>query len=119
MCEPLASPRWQALSEAGAQVQGLLWASTGTKDPAAADTLYAEALAAPRTINTLPALADHGVVNTLLPVDGGDAEATLAAFEEAGANLTALAAELQRAGAASFTKSWQGLLACLAAKDTS
>jgi transaldolase len=33
---------------------GLLWASTGTKDPEASPTLYVEALAAPGTIDTMP-----------------------------------------------------------------
>ena len=63
--ELLASPRWQRLAAAGAHPQRLLWASTGTKDPAAPDTLYVEALAAPDTVNTMPektllAFADHG-----------------------------------------------------------
>src|SRR5665213_2361716 len=67
--ELLVSSRWRTLADAGAQPQRLLWASTGTKDPAAPDTLYLEALAAPDTINTIPektllAFADHGVVNT-------------------------------------------------------
>lgn len=122
--EQLASPRWQSLGQAGAQVQRLLWASTGTKDPAAPDTLYVDALAAPHTINTLPektllALADHGLVDSLLPADGADAEPTLAAFEQAGVDLDALATDLQREGTASFAKSWQGLLDCLAAKGKS
>ena len=43
----LASPRWRKLAAAGARPQRLLWASTGTKDPDASDTLYIEALAAP------------------------------------------------------------------------
>ena len=50
----LASPRWKKLAAEGAHPQRLLWASTGTKDPAAPDTLYIEALAAPDTINTMP-----------------------------------------------------------------
>ena len=63
----LASTRWQRLAEAGARPQRLLWASTGTKDPVASETLYVEALAAPDTINTIPektlqAFADHGQV---------------------------------------------------------
>ena len=53
-CELLASDRWKLLAAAGAQPQRLLWASTGTKDPAAPDTLYVDALAEPQTINTLP-----------------------------------------------------------------
>ena len=65
--ELLASPRWQQLAAAGARPQRLLWASTGTKDPQAPDTLYVEALAAPDTIDTMPektllAFADHGSV---------------------------------------------------------
>ena len=117
----LASPRWRALAAAGARPQRLLWASTGTKDPDASDTLYVEALAAPDTINTMPektlaAFADHGRVKGVLPPDGGDAEAVLAEFARAGVDDTALAARLQREGAASFDKSWKDLLDRLAAK---
>ena len=78
----------RALAAAGAQPQRLLWASTGTKDPAAPDTLYVEALAAPDTINTIPektlqAFAEHGKLGARMPVDGGDAEAVLAEFARA------------------------------------
>ena len=52
--ELLGSARWRKLAAAGAHPQRLLWASTGTKDPGALDTLYIEALAAPDTINTIP-----------------------------------------------------------------
>ena len=111
----LASPRWQKLAEAGAQPQRLLWASTGTKDPAAPDTLYVEALAAPDTINTIPektlqAFADHGEVGTALPADGGYAEAVLDEFRREGVDDEALAARLQREGAEAFATSWHALL---------
>jgi transaldolase len=117
----LASPRWRTLVNAGARPQRLLWASTGTKDPHAPDTLYVEALAAPDTINTIPektlqAFADHGRVTETLPLDGGDAEAVLAEFTRHGVDDAALAAQLQREGAASFDKSWKDLLDRLAAK---
>ncbi len=117
----LGSPRWRALAAAGAQPQRLLWASTGTKDPKASDTLYVEALAAPDTVNTIPektlvAFADHGRVNGTLPADGGDAEAVLAEFTKASVDDTALADRLQVEGAASFTKSWKDLLDRVAAK---
>ncbi len=120
----LASPRWLKLAEAGAQPQRLLWASTGTKDPAAPDTLYVEALAAPDTINTIPektlqAYADHGKVSTALPVDGGDAEAVLEQFRAEGVDDVALAARLQREGAEAFTASWQALLASIHDKSAS
>ncbi|HEY1247309.1 MAG TPA: transaldolase, partial [Hyphomicrobiaceae bacterium] len=63
--ELLASARLQRAANAGARAQRLLWASTGTKDPKASDTLYVDALAAPFTVNTVPegtlkALGDHG-----------------------------------------------------------
>ncbi|MFI5065288.1 MAG: transaldolase [Streptosporangiales bacterium] len=59
-----ATPRWQPLREAGAQVQRPLWASTSTKDPAYEDTMYVVDLVAPDTVNTMPeatlrATADH------------------------------------------------------------
>ncbi len=117
----LATPRWSALAAAGAHPQRVLWASTGTKDPEAADTLYVEALAAPDTINTLPektlkAFADHGKVEDALAADGGDADAVLADFARAGVDDTVLAARLQSEGTASFTASWKALLARLAEK---
>ena len=120
--ELLASPRWSRLAAAGALPQRLLWASTGTKDPAAPDTLYVEALAAPDTIDTMPektlrAVADHGRLRGVLAADGGDAEDVLAEFARAGVDVDALAADLQREGAASFVKSWHQLLQRIAEKS--
>lgn len=88
-CELLASKRWQRLAAAGACPQRLLWASTSSKDPAAPDTLYVQALAAPRTINTLPektllAFADHGKVGRTLLPDGGNAKAVISEFRHEG-----------------------------------
>ena len=120
----LASARWKKLAAAGARPQRLLFASTGTKDPKASDVLYVESLAAPDTINTMPeetlqAFADHGKVRGVLPVDGGDAEAVLAAFVKAGIDIDALAATLQKEGAESFDKSWNELMECLTQKSDS
>jgi transaldolase len=119
--ELLVNPRWQRAFNAGARPQRLLWASTGTKDPAAPDTLYVEALAAPFTVNTLPegtlkALADHGNVGPLMAADGGDCEKVLGQFAQAGVNVDALAARLQDEGAQSFVKSWKDLLAVIESK---
>ena len=109
------SARWQRLANAGARVQRLLWASTGTKDPDSPDTMYIDGLRAPHTINTMPestlrAFDDHGRVGEPIAVDGGDAEATLAQFESAGVDVDALAAKLQSQGARNFVKSWDDLL---------
>ena len=120
--ERLASPRWDKLAAAGARPQRLLWASTGTKDPQASDTLYVEALAAPDTIDTMPektlrAYAEHGVFRGTMSADGGDAEALLARFSQAGIDIDALALQLQRDGAQAFATSWKELLQRIADKS--
>lgn len=112
----LATPRVRRLVDAGARPPRLLWASTGTKDPAASDVLYPEALAAANTINTLPdktllALADHGRVGALMPADGGDCDSVIAAHATAGIDVDVLAERLQREGAEAFDASWRKLLA--------
>ncbi len=115
-CDLLASARWRKLAAAGAEPQRLLWASTATKDPAARDTLYVDALAAPETIITIPektllAFADHGQPGAALPADGGLADEVLEEFRREGVDDEALAAQLQRDGVMAFAKSWGGLLA--------
>jgi transaldolase len=119
--ELLASPRWRALLAAGARPQRLLWASTGTKDPAAPDTLYIEALAAPDTINTIPdrtleAYADHGELRGAMAIDGGDGDAVVGRFVAAGIDVDALAAKLQCDSDRAFVESWQALLGRIASK---
>jgi transaldolase len=121
-CDLQNSARWKKLADAGALVQRLLWASTGTKDPQAKASFYVEALAAPDTVNTMPeptllAFADQGAVGASLPKDGGDSRKLLAEFAKAGVNEDSLAAELQKAGAESFMKSWKSLLAQIEAKS--
>lgn len=120
--ELLASARFQRAANAGARPQRLLWASTGTKDPKACDTLYVDALARPFTINTMPegtlkAFADHGKVGAPLAADGGDSEIVLASFTKAGIDIDALAVRLQDEGAATFVKSWNDLMTCIESKS--
>jgi len=120
--ELLASARWRKLAAAGARPQRLLWASTGTKDPNAPPTLYVEALAAPDTIDTIPektlhAFAEQGKLQGAMAEDGGDAEAVLARFAQAGVDVDALAVRLQREGAQAFVKSWQALMERIDAKS--
>jgi transaldolase len=120
--ELLASSRFQRAANAGARAQRLLWASTGTKDPKAPDTLYVRALAAPFTVNTMPegtlkAFGDHGEISAMLAPGGGDCEKVLASFSKARIDIDALAARLQEEGAASFVKSWNDLMACIESKS--
>jgi transaldolase len=118
----LASDRFQRLANLGARPQRMLFASTGTKDKAASDTLYIAGLAAPNTVNTMPeetllAFGDHGKPASALPRDGGNAETVLAAHTKAGIDLTALATQLQSEGAKGFVKSWHELLGAIESKS--
>lgn len=118
----LNSPRWERTYNAGARPQRLLWASTGTKDPKASDTLYIKALAAPFTVNTMPeatlnAFADHGELGSIMAPDGGSGEKVIGEFSKAGVNVDALAAQLQEEGAKSFVKSWNNLMTVIDSKS--
>ena len=118
----LASPGWKKLEGAGAMPQRMLWASTGTKDPNAPDVMYVEALAAPDTIDTIPektlkAFADHGKVDGVMDVNGGDAEEVIAKLARAGIDVDAVAEQLQREGGETFSKSWNDLMDRIASKS--
>ena len=108
--------RWLALRRAGARPQRPLWASTGTKDPAYSDVLYVESLIAPDVINTMPeatlhAFAEHGDATRAFDPDA--AEAILLEAAEAGLDLDAVTAELEREGVRSFCDSYHELLECI------
>jgi len=118
----LTSPRWQRIYNLGARPQRLLWASTGTKDPAVSDILYVKELAAPYTVNTMPeatlkALAKRKELGSILPADGGDCEEVLAQFVNEGIDVDNLAIRLQEEGARSFVESWNKLMAVIASKS--
>ena len=107
--------RWAALLAAGAPLQRVLWASTGTKHPAFPDTYHLGRLAAPDTVDTVPeptllAFADHGTVCELLPSDADRADEVLAQVAAAGIDVAALARQLQDSAADSSTSSWRALL---------
>jgi transaldolase len=118
----LADDRWHALAGAGARPQRPLWASTGTKDPAYSDVLYVEQLIRPGVVNTMPAatlraFADHGRADHALPAAGW-ANAILRRALEAGIDLDAVTAELEREGVRSFCDSYHELLDCIDAKTS-
>ena len=123
-CDLVKTERWRALAAAGARVQRMLWASTGTKDPNASPTLYVEALVAPNTVDTMPektlaalAASKGTMAAASLTADGGDAEQVLARFAKAGVDVDALAKKLQLEGAESFVKSWKELMQSIADKS--
>jgi transaldolase len=117
--EALGASTWRALMNRGARPQRLLWASTGTKDPAAPETLYVDELAAPLTVNTMPektllATADSGAPAPRLDIEAAEAE--LARFEQQGVDVVALGQSLQDDGVVLFEDAWRGVLGTLAEK---
>jgi len=107
--------RFAALQAAGAQVQRLLWASTGVKNQAYPDTMYADNLIGRDTVNTMPpdalsAFKDHGTAAETLTQRVEDAEQTLDQLAEAGVNLDQITDQLQVDGVESFSESFRSLL---------
>jgi transaldolase len=111
-----AGERWERLARAGARPQHLLWASTGTKNPAYSDVVYVEELVGPDTVNTMPeatldAFRHHGVVRPQAILDGIDeAAATLAALPDLGVDLAHVAGGLLDDGLAAFEADLVALL---------
>jgi transaldolase len=115
--EALASPRWQALQVKGGRMQRLLWASTGVKDKAYDDTRYVVELAAPDTVNTMPAatldaVVDHGHPrgNTIAGTYDA-ARVVFADLQRVGVDFADVVTKLEETGLASFAKSWDELIA--------
>ncbi len=110
-----AGPRWQALAAAGAKVQRVLWASTGTKNPAYSDVLYVDELIGRHTVNTLPeptldAFRDHGTVRRTVDADLDRARRDVAALAEAGIDLLEVGEGLQADGVRLFDEAYNGVV---------
>jgi transaldolase/glucose-6-phosphate isomerase len=121
--ELIASPRWLALAAKGAMPQRLLWASTGTKDPAYPDTLYIDSLIGCDTVNTMPpktmdAFRDHGTVAPTLTQDVDTARHLITEVERLGLKLGDVTAGLVTTGVRLFADAADVLLGAVAAKRT-
>lgn len=113
--------RWDALRAKGARVQRPLWASTGTKNPAYADTLYLDELIGPDTVNTVPPATlnnflDHGTVWEKLTEGLEEAESHLRRLSEIGIDLGEITRKLQNDGVVAFARSFEALMAGIAEK---
>lgn len=107
-----------ALRAAGARPQYLLWASTGTKNPAYSDVLYVEPLIGPETINTLPDATlgffrDHGKASASLEADADQALRDYVMLEHLGINMRNVGNDLQVEGVKLFQDAFDKLLASL------
>ena len=116
-----AGARWEKLRAEGARVQRLLWASTGTKNPAYSDVLYIEGLIAPETISTMPpatmdAFRDHGRVQPTLEENIEQARQLMATLEKSGISIDSVTAKLVEEGVQIFANAFDKLLDAVARK---
>jgi len=114
------SPRWRSLATRGAPPPRLIWASTGTKNPAFSDVKYVDALIGADTVTTVPpatldAYRDHGQPAPRLQHDLYRVATLPAELQAQGIDLEQVARQLEREGIARFSASYRALLAEVAA----
>lgn len=113
--ETMAESRWQTLAAAGAGMQRLLWASTGTKDPSYSAVKYVEALIAPDTVNTLPvetldAYREQGQPALRIDQAIEQAPAVMHGLADVGIDMRIIDDELEQEGIEKFIKPYKSLL---------
>ena len=114
---------WRVLARKGARPQRPLWASTSTKNPAYAETMYVEALIAQHTVNTLPpdtlaAYRDHGSPAVRIPAHIPEARRRLETLGGLGIDLAVVTDELEKEGVEKFAASYAALLTVVEQKAT-
>ncbi|MEQ1802745.1 MAG: transaldolase [Gammaproteobacteria bacterium] len=113
--------RWKVLEAAGARPQRLLWASTGTKNPAYSDVMYVEPLIGAHTVNTMPAATaaafdDHGKPGKTLTRAVPQARKVLKELKSLGIDLKRVTWQLENEGIQKFIEPFEKLLANIEAK---
>jgi transaldolase len=116
-----SSSRFADLRAKGARPQRVLWASTSTKNPAYKDTMYVDPLIGPDTVNTVPpqtldAIKDHAEAKTTIRDGLAEAHGLMRELAAAGIDMKAVATRLEQEGVASFSKSFDDLLASIEKK---
>jgi transaldolase len=116
--EVFSSERWKKLEAAGAKPQRLLWASTGSKNPAFKATKYVDALIGPNTVDTVPmdtldAYREEGEPEDRLLQDLDEATFVLDKLEEAGINLKEISQNLEDEGVEKFITPYAKLLSAI------
>jgi transaldolase len=119
--EILAGDRYTVLAARGARPQRLLWASTGTKNPAFSDVKYLEALIGPETVNTAPletlvAYRDHGQPAPRLEQGLKEAQHALERLAGLGIDLDAVTQQLEDEGVEKFARPFDSLMESLERK---
>jgi transaldolase / glucose-6-phosphate isomerase len=115
------SERFAALKAKGARVQRPLWASTSTKNPAYPDTMYADELIGPDTVDTLPpqtigAFRDHGKAAPTLDTGIDEARRVFDELKAVGIDMKAVTDKLTEEGVKSFSDSFEELMKVIEAR---
>ncbi len=110
-----SEPQFKELASKGARPQRVLWASTGTKNPAYKDTYYVEGLIGKDTVDTVPpatlkAFRDHGVVGPTLHSGLNEAKLTMAGLADVGVDMPAAWQKLQDDGVKLFADAFDVLM---------
>jgi len=113
--EVFASERFRRLVAQGARTQQLLWASTGTKDPAYSDVKYVEPLIGADTVNTMPletlnAYRHHGDPAVRLEEGIEEAYHVLDLLPKVGIDLEAVTRQLEEEGVQKFVMPFDQLM---------
>jgi transaldolase len=116
-----SGPRWEFLAAKGATPQRVLWASTSVKNPDYPDTMYADELIGPDTIDTMPEetihdFQDHGCPRPRLEADLAGARRLFDELADAGVDYDDVTDTLEREGVEKFAASFGELLDALAQK---
>ena len=115
----MQSERWATLATAGTHPQRLLWASTGTKNPAYSPVMYVEPLIGEETVNTMPtgtldAYRDMGDPANRIGEGVEDARQRLGELAALGIDLDEVTATLEAEGVAKFVTPFDDLMKTLA-----
>ncbi len=115
-------PGFAPLKAKGAQVQRVLWASVGTKNPKYPDTLYTAGLIGPETVSTMPraaydAFKDHGQAAATLTQGMDEARKQIDALGALGVDLKSITDKLLADGVKSFSDSFEQLFGAIDEKQ--
>jgi transaldolase/glucose-6-phosphate isomerase len=116
--------RWKSLAAKGAKPQRLLWASTSTKNPKYAKTLYVDELIGEDTVNTVPtetylAFRSKGRVHPSLTEKTEEAEEAMRTLAEVGISMEEATNYLLADGVKKFSEAFDKLLSAVERKRQS
>lgn len=110
-----SSEKFKVLAEKGANIQRVLWASTGTKNPQYSDIKYVKELIVAPTVNTIPeetlnAFIDHGDVKAAFLSDANDSVGIIKDLSDLGISVDETCVKLLKEGLVAFDKAFESLL---------